>query len=463
MAVLNFGQFWVLTHLLPPKTLGGYTLLMGLMTMLHAMPLLGLHVPLMRRVAAEPLARVHEISNALVVAIPLSWIVALGVWLYGNMHFESALHGALLALVACIIPGAWILVAESALLGMERMDLLTKAQAIESLGRLVLGGAVVLAGGGLDGVMWVVMLLRWALALFYLVSPQVPKPQIAQVRQVTLRRGLSEIPTFFGIIVLAALVTRVDLIILERTRTLTEVGIYSAAVRLYEAALMLPSLAGQSLMPMLARMQAQDADDFKRQFARVLTQLMAFGGLFAVALACMAHLIVFLLYPDHLHAAGTTFAWLAVGTVMVMVDIMLSSAMQAQQAQTQDLRSTFFAAMVLVVALWVFTMHWGGVGAAWAVLLAHVVRLSIRIHWAIGALSFHNLPWLALRNLLVVMGCVVVILLAHKEYPAYAKWLAWIPVLTMWFVLARLLRVIDAQWLQGLRDLLRLRRGTPGG
>ncbi|TDM04860.1 MAG: hypothetical protein C4K60_20660 [Ideonella sp. MAG2] len=368
MAVVNFGQFWVFTRLLAADELGGYSLILGVMMMLHAMPLLGLSVPLIRRVATDPDKASIEVSNALALSVPMALVIALGVFLYGVTKFQPALHGPMACLALTMIPVAWILVAECALLGKERMDVITKVQGLEAVGRLVFGVLAIQLGYGLQGIFVCILVLRTLVALYYKVSSLVPEVRWSWVSRPVQRRNLGEIPTFIGIVVLAALVVRVDVLVLEHTRDLTEVALLAAGARLYEAALMVPTMAAQALMPTLARI-------------------------------CLA-----------------------------------------------------VAALVLLLALFLLTGPYGAVGAAWAALIAHVVRLGLRVRWAAGRMSFPALPGSAIRHLFGMVMGMFGLRLVHLLHPAAEPLWAMSVGLLAWYMTARLTGVLRYGWWLRLKD-----------
>ncbi|MBQ0937188.1 lipopolysaccharide biosynthesis protein [Ideonella paludis] len=452
MAVVNFGQFWVFTRMLPADELGGYSLILGVLMMLHAMPLLGLSVPLIRRIATGPEDASREVSNAFALSLPMAVLITIGVYVYGVTQFDAALHGPLDCLALTMIPVAWILVAECALLGLERMDLITKVQGLEAVGRLVFGVAAIQLGYGLYGVFVCIFVLRALVAVYYALSSVVPRVRWALVSWDIQVRNFREIPTFIGIVILAALVLRVDVLVLEHTRDLAEVALFAAGARLYEAALMVPTMAAQALMPTLARMLQESEEKFKQMFREVLDHLMLIGGLFAIGLAALAGVAVALVYPSHLQGAGEVFSWLALGTVLVMVDQLLSSAMLAAKAQREDMRSLAVAAVVLVLALLLLTGPWGAQGAAWAILIAHLTRLAMRIRWAAARLAFPELPGASVRHLFGMTMGMLGLRLVHLQHPAAEPVWALMAGLAAWYMTARLTGVLRPGWWRRLRQ-----------
>lgn len=443
MAALNFSLFWLLSHELPTTELGGFALLMNLFLMLQLLPLLGLSVPLVRRAATERERLAVEVSNAVVLALPVAVLLAAGVWFWGHHQYGAELTLPLLLMALTLLPGAWILVAESSLLGLERMTSIARVQAVEVAVRVLLSWVLVKLGAGLTGVFAVLLLGRVGMAVVYATSmPGLPRPRWALVDRAVLRRNLSEVPTFLGIALMAALVARLDQLLLSNTQGLAEVGVYAAAARLYDAALMLPTVAALTMMPTLARLFQEDPQQFGVLLRRAVRASLAVGTVLALGVAALAPALIGLLYQPALHAAAPVLAWLIFAAVLTTVDQVLSSTMMAAKAQMADMRSLLVGLLVLLPALWVLSSRWGATGAAAAVLLALVARVAWRMRWAGQALPVQGLGGEGLRQGALAAVCAALSWQAGQALGALAGLaIAWL----VWGLLARLSGVIRPQ------------------
>ena len=304
MAVLNYGLFWSLSHRLQTATLGGFSLLMNVFYMTAMLPLLGLSPSLTRRVATE---REHvgiEASNALVFAMPVALVIALAIAGVGLAGYGPALRAPFLLLALSLLPTASTLVSESTLLGLERVADIARFQFAEALLRVTLTIGAVVAGYGLVGVFAVFLALRCGMAVAYRFHPLLPALRRRDLSAAVQRRNWREVPVFLGIGLLAAVTARVDIIVLSRLAGLHEVGVYAAAARLYEASLMLPTIAALSLMPTLARLFADDREYFRRVLAVTMRASLGVGVAVALAVAALAQPIVDLLYRPEVAGAG---------------------------------------------------------------------------------------------------------------------------------------------------------------
>ncbi|PXW96198.1 O-antigen/teichoic acid export membrane protein [Sphaerotilus hippei] len=418
MAALNYGLFWLLSHRLGASELGGYSLLMNLFFMLQMLPLLGLSTPLTRHVATARTPLAGELSTALALALPVAALIALALGLTGRLAYPPALHGPFWLLAASLLPSAWTLVAEVGLIGLERMSLIARVQCAEALGRTLGSALVVHSGGGLDALFLVFLVGRCLTALVYLRQPALPRPRWQALDAAIARRFRREVPVFLGIAVLAGVAGRLDLVLLSRLGGLAEAGIYAASARLYEAALMLPTIAAMVMLPTLSRLYRQDRGEFIQVLARSLQIALAGGLVVALGVAALAGPLIDLLYAPGLQAAAGPLRWLIFAAVLMTLDQTLSSTMVAAEAQREDLRTMGLALLALTAGLLLLVPALGPLGAAISVPLALAVRVAWRLRWL---LRHHPCPELLprlLRTLLAGALATGALVLTLPHHPA---------------------------------------------
>jgi O-antigen/teichoic acid export membrane protein len=391
MAAANYGLFWLLSHQLSIDTLGGYSLLMNIFLMVQLLPLLGLAIPLQRRASTHPQELPQEVSNALAFAAPVSLLLMCGIGLAG-WGYAPALHLPFWLVGASVLPSAWVLVAECTLMGRERMNVIARVQLGEAALRLVGVLYVVHLGHGLVGAFSVFLAMRVLTALAYARVSDVPRPRWSLLNRTLQRRNLAELPVFLGIAVLAALAARADVILLSRLGSLSDVGIYASASRLYDAALMLPTVAAIMVMPLLARQFQSDRQAFGHTLQLTLRFALGVGLVLALSVAALATPIIHLLYRPELAAAAPALRWLILGAVLMTLDQLLSSTMLAAEAQRQDLLTLIVAVASLLLGFVVLVPLYGASGAAAAVPLALLARVVWRLRWAVPELALTQLP-----------------------------------------------------------------------
>ena len=382
MAAVNFGLFWALSHRFDMASLGTYSLLMNLFFMTLGLPLLGLSVPLERRAAAERETLASEMSNALVIAVPVGALLMVALGVYGQLAHEAAVGLPFWLLGAAVWVSAGVLVAEAALMGREQMAFIARAQCAEAVLRTVLALAAVAAGFGLAGVMVVFLVLRIGIAAVYFASPRLPRLGLALASRAVFRRNLAELPVFFGIATLAGIVSRLDLLVLEHLEGSAQVAVYTVSARLYEASLMLPTAVALVLLPALARLFASDERRFSVSLVVMLQGVLWVGMPAVLAVAALAQPLIDLLYPASYAPAAGILRWLMLAALLTALDQVLSSAMLASQAQYDDLHSMMVSIAALCLGFVVLIPLLGPLGVAIAVAAALAARVAWRLAWA---------------------------------------------------------------------------------
>jgi O-antigen/teichoic acid export membrane protein len=409
MAVLNYGLFWVLSHRLGTAALGGYSLLMNVFYMSALMPLLGLSTALTRRAATE---REHvgvELSNALVFAAPVAIVITLLIGGVGQASYGPELRTPFWLLALALLPTASSLVSESTLLGLERVADIARVQFVETILRTGFALLAVSRGYGLTGVFGVFLALRVAVAVAYRFHPLLPRFDLHQVSRAVQRRNWHEVPVFLGIGLLAAVSGRIDIIALSRMAGLHEAGVYAAASRLYDASLMLPTIAALSVMPTLARLFASDRAYFRSVLVLAMRLSLGAGFVVALAVAALAQPIIHLLYRPEMADAAPVLRWLIFCAVLMTLDQILSSTMMAAKAQAHDLGALALSVAVLVAGMALLVPRLGSTGAAMAVTLAVCCRVGYRVHWVVRLLELEHLARELGRVLLAAAFAVAVL------------------------------------------------------
>ena len=381
IALINYGLFWALTRLVDTPVLGAFSLLMNVFFLLQLLPLLGLSVPLMRRAATHPETLAIEIANAFCFALPVALAIALGVGLWGVWTHAGDLAPSFWLIGLSLVPTAWTIVAEAVLVGQERFGDITRIVFVECLLRALLALAAIRLGLGLTGVFTAMLLMRLLAAALYARHPDVRLPRWHRVTRALQRRNWREVPVFLGIAVVAALLTRLDVIALSSLRDLQEVAVYAAASRLYEASLMIPTVMAVVLMPVMARAFQSARDDFGHVLEVVVRTCLVGGLALALVASALSDAVIGVLYAPDMAGATPVLQCLVFASALMLTDVVLSSAMLAANAQKMDLRSLVVGLAALVIGLWVCIPVWGPTGAALAVVAGLIARLGWRLRW----------------------------------------------------------------------------------
>lgn len=196
-----------------------------------------------------------------------------------------------------------------------------------------LGIAVLLRGGGPGGLfvsLIIAAVVANALAILVLRSRRELVP--AQ-RRAAIGPALRQAAPIGVAILLSILYFRIDVIFLERLRTDAEVGDYSAAYKVLESLLFVPSIFLAALYPAFAELASGGGRDLHRLYRSSLRWLGGLSLAFTVALVVGAPWILELLYGDSFASTVGVLRLLAPSLVFVFLNFGLTHFLVALGGQ----------------------------------------------------------------------------------------------------------------------------------
>jgi O-antigen/teichoic acid export membrane protein len=382
LAAMTFGLFLFLSHRLSTAELGGFSLLMNSFFMVQTLPLLGMTLPLIRRVAARPESAPREIANSFFFALPVAAVIGVLLAAAGRWYSAENLGVPFALLGLSMLPTAWTVIAECVLAGHEQMRGIAFVNLMEALLRLVGTWAAISRGCGLDSVFLLFLGLRIAAAVTYSFNPLVSAPRRRLLEKAMLAGYWREVPTYFAIALVTALCARLDILVVSRLLSLRDVGLYAAASRLSDAALMVPTTAAVVIFPAQARLFAADEAGFVSLLGRAVRWCLIAGFAAALLVVAVAPSVVRVVYAANLAPAAALLRILILGAALMVTDQLLSTTMMASQSQHADLRSMSLGLAALVTLLFLCTHFFGLPGAAMAAPAALLLRVGYRLFWA---------------------------------------------------------------------------------
>lgn len=453
-ALISFGLFWYLARSNDTAFVGAYAFLLGVFAFLQQLPLLGLHLAAVRDVAADPNAAPRIAANLGMLGFSSAALLGLACCAVGILFYPPELHLAFVLLGLAMLPTAWINVAEAILVGRQNMGVVAVVNLTESVLRALFSAMAVWQDWSLAALFLIFLVGRCGAALAYARSAAVPGWQPRLIDWKLLRSHLAECPVFFSIMLLSAVISRFDLFFLSRLGSFAELGIYAVAARIYEAALMAPSVITSVLYPAFSRLSAEEGREMQTLLHTALFWV------FMLALPCT--LVVGLLAtPLIVGAFGETYAGAApvlqilmAALLLVTLNQMLTLVLLANHQQKADLYSLLASALLLVLLLVVLIPAAGMLGAASAVVLALLMQLLMRHYFVRRRLAlaagFGRLWKPAVAGLSMGAACLL---------PLAEIWL--VPLaLSVYFAVLYALGGIGPQALRAVAGLLRARGGA---
>ena len=151
-------------------------------------------------------------------------------------------------------------------------------------------------------------------------------------------RLLNEMKAFTGSTALAALFARPEIVILSLMASVKEVGYYSAAIRIAELPLFVPSVFMLAVFPLMSQAFGADEQRFRELQAKAIRYMLAFSLPLAALIFVLADKIVPGLYGERLDPAIDLLRILSLNVVLFSVIEVLWRTLAARGRQDVVLR-----------------------------------------------------------------------------------------------------------------------------
>jgi O-antigen/teichoic acid export membrane protein len=198
----------------------------------------------------------------------------------------------------------------------------------------------------------------------------------AHNQQLALRPLLQHALPFAIAAILAALQSRVNILLLERHSPLAQVGYYAAALRFIEAGRLLPHAFFDALFPLLSSLAA-DPLRLERVFRRVMLGLLGFGLVFALSITAVSDWLLPVTYGEAFVPAVEVLQ-LAVWGLLFMV--LKSGRILYWYAQGDEgfvNRMTAITIGVQILLAWWLIPSYGAIGAGLVYILSEALGFGL--------------------------------------------------------------------------------------
>lgn len=379
VALFSFGFFALAARRWSGRELGEFATVYAVFVLLRQAPLLGLHVPLIRHVAREPAALATRAPNMMIVGLATACVVGPLVGVVGGWVYPPSLGIALWLVGAALLPSAAIVLAESILVAQQRLARVAALSGAETGARTAIWLVVILAGGDLTAVCAALLVVQLGMVpLYFAASGPRAALRLDRASARETRRLLAQCPTFLGILLLSAGLSRLDFLLLPAVSSLEQVGLYAAPYKLYETALMVPSVLTLALFPVVSAAIRNRRPEFNQLVRQIVRLVVTIGLPGAIVVIALADPIITTLFGGRFRSAGGTLAILAGVPVVVAVDQTLTIALLAAGRESFDLKVLLLSFSVYALVLLALVPPMGARGAAVATAFVAVLQMAVR-------------------------------------------------------------------------------------
>jgi O-antigen/teichoic acid export membrane protein len=317
----------------------------------------------------------------------------------------------ILLLSLALLPYALSMVAQSIFQAWERMQYIAYANI--SVNALKIGLAFLLLTNRL-GLYSIIFLLVFSfisvlLVEWFFIFKHIIRPSFSLDLRFALSLIRASVP-FLGIDVIIAVMSSINVVLLSKFLSESEVGLYSAAGQLLAPLGLVYQSVVISVFPLMCRKFDIGVHDLKRASESLIELLFVIALPAAVLLFFMSNAILTLLYgADFGPAAGVLriLAWTVVPTALAVA---LGQVLFASLRETTTLKITIVDVLVSIALGFVLIGRYGLAGAAMAALLTRAVDF-VQHYVAVSAvlphLSLWRIAWKSVAASACMAACFV--------------------------------------------------------
>lgn len=387
--IISFFILLYIARYLGPTDFGKFSFVFAFIYFFGFITEIGIHDILVREAAKEPDNAGKLIGNATIVKVVLSFIALLSAIVAINLmdypeSTKNALYIASLGLVAtCLNPFGIIYEIN---LKMEYSVFFSVASRIFFLLFVFIAGlrnstliVFVFASVAADFLETLLMIL---------FSGKFVKTKFNLELDITKRILREALPVAVAS-VFTMIYFRIDVVMLSILKGDIDVGFYSAAYRLTEAFIFLPSVLITSIFPLMSKYNKNSQTLFNDIYTHSFKYLLASGLLMGVIITFLAERIILSIYGVEYYQSIKVLQILIWATSIMYVNVLLGSTYISSGHQNIIAKVSAFAALFNVGLNLLLIPSFTYVGAALATVATEFVVMSFGIYW-IGKNILHK-------------------------------------------------------------------------
>jgi O-antigen/teichoic acid export membrane protein len=348
------------------EAMGGYSFIITFVSMFSVIGQMGLQALLTREVAANKGKSSSYLTAALLLGLCSS--VILGFAMQGAKAFfglSPEVARAIWLMGLNLFPLFAVATFEAVFMGWERSDLILFEQIAGNLLRVVLSLVFIHLGLGLVALVGAIVastaLSVGICAVTYARHLGAPSLRIDPRGSLGLLRAS---PTFLLITLVTMLSARLDILILTKLTDMTQVALYAAAYKLFEAAMIVPQCYMRASFPHLSALFRSRPDAFGQTNRDMLRHTLLYVFPVAAVMVALAPFLTGLLYGAKFASSATILRILMIGLIPWTMGRTIANIMVATHLQRYDLLSGVVTVVSNVLLnLWMIP-RFGAVGAA---------------------------------------------------------------------------------------------------
>lgn len=400
-----------ISRLMGTEVMGGYSFIITFIAMFSVIGQMGLQTLLTREVAANKNESSSYLSAAMFLGLCSSILLAFVMNVskgYFGLSREVSFGVTVMSLN--LFPIFVIATFEAVFMGFERTDLIVYQHLTGNLVRVVLSLIFIWQGLGLVSLVVAIVAstLVSVLVSIFTYFKHLGKIRFKVNPRVSLRL-LKSSPTFLLITLVWIMWARLDMLFLTKLTNMTQVALYAAAFKLFEATMIIPQSYMKASFPHLSALYRSGPDFFQETNRDMLKHVLFYVFPTTALVLVLSPLLISILYGDKFSSSAVILQILVIGLVPWTMGRTFANIIVATNHQRYDLWSGVCAALINVgFNLWAIPIY-GAKGAAMASVASLVVfflcqlYFSRRAGYSVSMIESMKLPLLVGGIMLVIV------------------------------------------------------------
>jgi O-antigen/teichoic acid export membrane protein len=426
--ILSFFALLYIARYLGPENYGLYTFVFAFIYFFSFIPDMGVHQILVREAAKEPEKAGKLIGNGVIMQISLSLVALfLAIVLINIINFPQSTRNALyIASLGLLISGigAYGIIYE-AKLRMEYSLLFNLANRAVLLLLIFLAisnhwGLNFLILASVSATLTHNLLMMLFAKKLVKVSFDIDVPLMKQLLKEAIPIAIASVFTIIYF--------RIDIVMLSFLRGDTEVGFYSAAYRLTDALVFLPTVITTSTFPLMSKYYKDSVDSFNFAYTRTFKYLFATGLLIAILVTFASDKIIHIVYGPEYQSSAIALQILIWTTAIMFITTLIGTTCISSGNQQIVSQRAIIAALLNVILNLILIPWIGYTGAAIATVLSTFVAMMFGLFWINKNLLHENLFKKTISPIIAASAITLLIILLRPHVDIFLLCFVSVPV-----------------------------------
>ncbi len=455
--IISFAMILAIGRKLGVTAFGVFSTAISYIVIFQIIASFGLRTLITREVAKHR-DQVHSyIVNSLYIAIPLSIVTGIIMYLFVNYIFKLDTQTTkMIALLGVSLTATAVLECfEGVLTGFEKIGTISYIYLVENIFKVGLCVALILLGYQLVEVLVVHVISRYLALTLYLPSIfKLGKKAVWRPDFQFIRSLLKTAYIFALIMILVTMYWNIDVVFLNKMAGNDAAGIYSGAKRFVMFLITLIQSFFTAFFPVISGLYESRAESFQSACKKSLQYLMVATIPITLIMTLMADKIFYFTFGPGFELSADVLRILIWIIIPYSMSQVFAYALLASNNQRIDLRVNAIALASNVILTFVLTNQLGYIGAAIAALVSILIYVGLQMPFVFkNVLKFDFNKMRAIFGKLIVSGAamLLIIILLNRIYFIGLAILATV----IYFFLLYLFKIFSEEDLEFVRSFLK--------